>query len=92
MLPPLLRLPTPVFRLIAAGMLRIDPQARSSMADDLRQGRMTEIDALCGAVARLAQQHGRTAPLNQRMVELLADPARVRPLAPEALLGALGLR
>ena len=79
-IPTLLRLPTPLFRLIAARMLRIDPKARSSMADDLTQGRTTEIDALCGEVVRLAAAHGRSAPLNARMVELVnAWPKR--PLA-----------
>ena len=76
LLPTLLRLPTPLFRLIAARMLRIDAQARSSMADDLRQGRVTEIDALCGEVQRLAASIGRSAPLNQRMQALLQ---RARP-------------
>ncbi len=71
LLPRLLRLPTPVFRALAARMLRIDAQARSSMADDLRLGRKTEIDALCGEVCRLAQGLGRTAPLNARIVELI---------------------
>ncbi|MGL6108993.1 MAG: 2-dehydropantoate 2-reductase [Rubrivivax sp.] len=70
-LPTLLRLPTPVFRVLAARMLRIDAMARSSMADDLRLGRTTEIDALCGEVCRLARQGGLGAPLNARMVELL---------------------
>ena len=35
---------------------------------------MTEIDALCGAVMRLAAQHGMAAPLNARMCALLAGP------------------
>lgn len=64
-----LRLPTPLFRLVAARMLRIDAHARSSMADDLAAGRPTEIDALCGEVVRLAQALGATAPLNQAMVQ-----------------------
>ncbi len=55
LLPTLLRMPTPVFRVLASRMLRIDAQARSSMADDLRLGRVTEIDALCGEVCRLAE-------------------------------------
>lgn len=63
-----LRLPTPVFRLVAARMLRIDRLARSSMADDLARGRPTEIDALCGEVVRLATRLGRKAPLNADMV------------------------
>jgi 2-dehydropantoate 2-reductase len=63
-----LRLPTPLFRRIAARMLRIDPQARSSMADDLALGRATEIDALSGEVVRLAASLGVRAPLNEAMV------------------------
>jgi 2-dehydropantoate 2-reductase len=63
-----LRWPTPVFRAIAARMLRIDPLARSSMADDLALGRPTEVRALCGEVVRLAESLGRTAPLNASMV------------------------
>jgi len=71
MLSILLRLPTPLFRIVAARMLRIDPKARSSMADDLQLGRPTEIDALCGAVVELARERGADAPLNRRLVELV---------------------
>ena len=71
-----LRLPTPLFRRIAARMLRIDPKARSSMADDLALGRATEIDALSGEVVRLAASRGLQAPLNETMV------ARIRALHP----------
>jgi 2-dehydropantoate 2-reductase len=88
-LPALLRLPTPLFRLLAARMLRIDARARSSMADDLRLGRTSEIDALCGAVVRLAQAHGLRAPRNQHMVELMQHQAeRPRPM-PSARLQAV---
>jgi 2-dehydropantoate 2-reductase len=91
-IPTLLRLPTPLFKLIAARMLRIDPQARSSMADDLAQGRATEIDALCGEVVRLAQSQGRSAPRNARMVALVtAWPQRPVALDPSAMKTALGL-
>ncbi|MBS0444986.1 MAG: 2-dehydropantoate 2-reductase [Proteobacteria bacterium] len=91
-LPTALRLPTSIFRVISPEVRRIDPHARSSMADDLRLGRPTEINEICGAVVRLARDIGRAAPLNQRMVELLAEPAAVRPMSPEALQTALGLR
>ncbi|MBA4264924.1 MAG: 2-dehydropantoate 2-reductase [Comamonadaceae bacterium] len=67
-----LRLPTPVFRLLARRMLRMDHLARSSMADDLALGRPTEIDELCGEVVRLAATVSHAAPLNRAMV------ARVR--------------
>ncbi|MFG6490329.1 2-dehydropantoate 2-reductase [Roseateles sp. BYS78W] len=88
----LLRLPTPLFRLIAARMLRIDAKARSSMADDLGAGRITEIDALCGEVVRLARSLHRTAPLNARMQALVeAWPQRRQPYLPRELLRELGL-
>ena len=77
LLPWLLRLPTSLFKVAAARLLRIDDQARSSMADDLALGRPTEVDALCGAVVRLAFAQGMQAPLNAAMVELLSVPLPV---------------
>ncbi len=70
-LPRLMRLPTPVFRIVAARMLRIDPRARSSMADDLALGRRTEIGELCGEVVRLARSVGQRAPRNEKMLGLI---------------------
>jgi len=70
-LPGLMRLPTPLFRVLAARSLRIDEQARSSMADDLARGRPTEVDALCGEVVALARAVGREAHRNARMVALV---------------------
>ena len=87
-MPRLLRLPTPAFRALAARMLKVDAQARSSMADDLALGRATEIDAFCGEVLRLAQAHGAPAPLNARMCELLEQPRPPR-LDAAALWAAL---
>lgn len=74
LLPHVLRLPNGLFTRLARRMLQIDATARSSMWDDLEAGRVTEIDALCGAVVRLAAQHGMAAPLNARMCGLLAGP------------------
>jgi 2-dehydropantoate 2-reductase len=74
-------------------MLTIDPHARSSMSDDLAAGRATEIDWINGEVVRLAQRVGRTAPVNQRLCELVreAERADMRPSwSGEALL--VGLR
>lgn len=89
-LPVLLSLPTPVFRLVAARMLRIDEKARSSMADDLALGRPTEVDALCGEVVRLAAAHGLEAPANRRIAELVqAWPERRRPWPAAELARAL---
>jgi 2-dehydropantoate 2-reductase len=87
--PALLRLPNWLFERIAARMLRIDDQARSSMADDLARGRPTEVDALCGEVVRLARAQGREAPLNRRIQRLVeTDP---RPRSGRALRAELGV-
>ncbi len=89
----LLRLPDEQFATVGAPLLRIDPQARSSMADDLALGRRTEVDMLCGEVVRLARRHGVQAPRNARMVELLDGgwPAPPPVLTADEVLGALGL-
>ena len=90
-LPTALRLPTPIFRLLAFRMLRIDAKARTSMADDLARGRATEIDALCGEVVRLARAHGLAAPVNERISELVRRwPADPRPRTGAELRAALG--
>lgn len=91
-LPDVLRLPTPLFRLLASRMLRIDAQARSSMADDLAFGRPTEIDALCGEVIRLAAVVGYAAPLNARIAQLVESwPHNRQPRTGAQLLAAMGL-
>jgi 2-dehydropantoate 2-reductase len=91
-LPAALRLPTPIFRLLAFRMLRIDTKARSSMADDLTQGRTTEIDALCGEVVRLAKAHQLEAPANERISELVRTwPRDPRPRSGGELRAALGV-
>lgn len=76
-------LPTPLFRLVAGRLLRIDPKARSSMADDLAAGRPTEIDVLCGEIVRLAGSLGRSAPLNEAMVARIQALGTPLPTAAE---------
>ena len=89
-LPAVLRLPDPLFRLIAGGMLKIDPLARSSMADDLAQGRAPELAAINGEVARLAARLGREAPVNARLTALVHEAAASgRRWSGAALLAAL---
>ena len=77
-LPLMLRLPDWLFTRVAGAMLRIDPQARSSMWEDLQSGRRTEIDYLNGAIVTLAASSGRTAVANQRIVELVHAAHRGR--------------
>ncbi len=91
-LPFVLRLPTPLFRRVAARLLRIDATSRTSMADDLSRGRPTEIDALCGEVVRLAKANGLPAPVNERIAELVrAWPRDPRPRDAATLRAELGL-
>jgi 2-dehydropantoate 2-reductase len=85
-----LRLPNALFRLLARKSLRIDDQARTSMADDVARGRRTEIDALCGEVVRLAEAAGLAAPCNAWMVQRLAQPV-TRPMSGRELRAALHL-
>lgn len=89
LIPFILRLPTWAFARIAAGMMAIDPAARSSMADDLAAGRKTEIDDLSGAVVRLAAAHGRTAPANAAAIRLIETRGARGRMAGSALLRAL---
>jgi 2-dehydropantoate 2-reductase len=66
-----LSLPDALFRLAARGMMAIDKNARSSMWEDLRARRPTEIDYIQGEIVRLAGKHGVEAPLNRRVMQLV---------------------
>ena len=44
---------------------------RSSMQEDIEQGRRTEIDALNGAVARLGRKHGIETPANETLTGMI---------------------
>ena len=44
---------------------------RCSMLEDVRAGRRTEIDALCGAVVRIGEQYGVAAPTHRVLAELV---------------------
>jgi 2-dehydropantoate 2-reductase len=70
-MPPLLRLPDGIFGMLLGRTMQIDPQARSSMWEDLQRGRRTEIDYLQGVVTAIADRHGLEAPLSHRVVELV---------------------
>jgi 2-dehydropantoate 2-reductase len=91
LLPTVLRLPDWLFKLLARRMLAIDPQARSSMWDDLQRGRATEIGDLQGAVLRLANRTGTPTPVIRRVAALIdrAEADRRGPpgLSPDAVSG-----
>ncbi|MBR0793269.1 2-dehydropantoate 2-reductase [Bradyrhizobium manausense] len=71
--PTLLRLPDMIFNAILGRTMKIDPEARSSMWQDLKQGRTTEIDYLQGAVIALAEQNHVDVPLMRRIVALIKE-------------------
>jgi 2-dehydropantoate 2-reductase len=71
LVPPLLRLPDAVFGMLLASVMKIDPEARSSMWEDLQRGRRTEIDHLQGVIIELADRHGLEVPLSRRIVALI---------------------
>lgn len=70
-MPKVLRLPSLLFNLVARSMLTIDPNARSSMWDDLEQGRQTEIEELQGMIVELAREKGMEAPINGLVADLI---------------------
>lgn len=70
-IPHILRLPTPIFRRVAAQMLTMDPSARSSMWDDLTQRRVTEVDAMQGVIIEMAGQSSVPVPLNTKVRQLI---------------------
>ena len=86
MIPRIINSPNWLFKNLLARRWKIDEKARSSMSDDLRSGRMTEIDQLNGEVVRLARTMGLDAPVNRRIVELVrAAEAGAPPLSPREL-------
>ncbi len=88
LLPHAIASPDLVFNNLFLKIQKIDARARSSMADDLRAGRPTEIDYLNGEVVKLARKLGREAPVNESIValirqaemgvEMLWEPAKLR--------------
>jgi 2-dehydropantoate 2-reductase len=71
LLPFAIAAPDLLFRNTILKAQRIDPHARSSMADDLAAGRRTEIDYLNGEVVKLARTVKMRAPVNEAIVGLI---------------------
>jgi 2-dehydropantoate 2-reductase len=92
-IPFILRLPDWLFRLVARRMLAIDPQARSSMWEDLLRGRRTEVDYLQGAILTLAKRIGAATPMTERIVRLIREAEKARAgspgLQPSEIAGTL---
>jgi 2-dehydropantoate 2-reductase len=70
-MPPLLRLPDMIFEAMLGRTMKIDPEARSSMWEDLQRGRRTEIDYFQGVITEIAERRRLDVPLSRRVVELI---------------------
>jgi 2-dehydropantoate 2-reductase len=57
--------------MLLRGAMKVDPEARSSMWEDLQRGRRTEIDYLQGVIIAIAERRGLQVPLSRRVVELV---------------------
>lgn len=67
----LLRSRDAIFGFIAPRIIKVDPEARSSMWDDLQRGRRTEIDMLNGEIVDAAARANTRAPVNESIVALV---------------------
>ncbi len=73
LIPVVLNLPNPVFRVLARGMLKMDDSARSSMWEDLQAGRQSEIEFLNGAICKTGARFNVATPVNDRLMELVSE-------------------
>ena len=60
-------------------MLEIDPEARSSMWEDLNKGRQPEIDFINGAVVKEAKTIGISTPINSALCSLIKTAETTTP-------------
>jgi 2-dehydropantoate 2-reductase len=88
-IPRILRLPNWLFQRVARRMLAIDPEARSSMWEDLQRGRPTEIDYLQGAVLALARKHNVRTPVTEAIVRLVKQAEAAKSGSPGLAADAL---
>ena len=79
---------TPIFEALLGRTMKIDPEARSSMWEDLKHGRRTEIDYLQGVITDIAERRGLQAPLSRRIVELIRQAEREAKGSPRPDAGA----
>lgn len=93
--PAILKLPDFLFFTVASSMVKIDPEARSSMWEDLHHGRKTEISYLNGEILKLADTVGHPASINRRIVSLILEEenqSKKVQYGPESLSRELGIR
>ena len=86
LMPEVIASPDWLFNNVFIRKWKIDARARSSMSDDLKQGRTTEVDYINGELVTLADRIGANAPINRRIVELVRKAeAGADPWGPAAL-------
>ncbi|MEN0060647.1 MAG: 2-dehydropantoate 2-reductase [Myxococcota bacterium] len=66
-----LRLPTWLFLRVARRIVAVDPEARSSMWEDLQRGRSTEVHLLNGEIVALGERHAIPTPVNRGIVDAI---------------------
>jgi 2-dehydropantoate 2-reductase len=71
LLPHAIAAPNLIFNNLFLKVQKIDARARSSMADDLRAGRETEVDYLNGEVVKLGAKLRRKTPVNAAILALI---------------------
>jgi len=71
LIPYILALPNFLFKRIAQKMLAIDPQARSSMWEDLQNKRPVEVDYINGEIINLGEAQGVRTPMNNQLLKLV---------------------
>lgn len=92
-IPFVLELPDWLFTRLAASMLKVDGDARSSMAEDLERGRKPEIDWLNGEIARLGAANGVPTPVNDAIISMIRELFAGKPPrhpAPKEVLARIG--
>lgn len=89
LMPKIMKLPNFLFNIVAASTLKIDPEARSSMFEDLVLGRRTEIDYLNGEVVRLGNKNNISTPVNMHIVELVKQSEKAQRGSPNLSAEAL---
>jgi 2-dehydropantoate 2-reductase len=89
LMPTIMKLPNFLFKAVAASTLKIDPEARSSMYEDLVLGRRTEIDYLNGEIVRLGKKHHIATPVNSHIVELVKQSEQAQRGSPHLPANAL---
>jgi 2-dehydropantoate 2-reductase len=87
--PHLLRLPDALFAIALAPAMKIDPQARSSMWEDLERRRRTEIDYLQGVITAIADRRGLNVPLSRRIVALITAAETAKQGSPRLTVGQI---